>query len=240
MATEHVTDALAHAARSLNDLRSLDETLDAILRTARMSIPGADHVGVCVAYADGRLETLAATDDKVREYDALQSRLGEGPCVYADEADTLVHVPDATTETRWPAYMAEAADLGLGSQIGVQLHSDKISLGALNIYSETIGALDDASAQAADLFAAHASLAMGKARTISQLQEGMHSRQRIGIAIGILMHQYELTEERAFSFLVRASSHGNVKLREVAAEIVDTFEARLAEVVEADDTEPVG
>ena len=236
MATDDVPEALAHAARSLNDVESVDETLDAILRTARMSIPGADHVGVCIAYADGRLETLAATDDKVREYDALQSRLGEGPCVYADNADTLVHVPDVTSETRWATYMARAADLGLGSQIGVQLHADNNSLGALNIYSETIGALDDASAQAADLFAAHASLAMGKARTISQLQEGMHSRQRIGIAIGILMHQYELTEERAFSFLVRASSHGNVKLRDVAAEIVDGLEERLADDAEADET----
>lgn len=30
-----------------------------------------------------------------------------------------------------------------------------------------------------------------------------------------------MSEDRAFAFLVRASSHGNVKLREVAQELVD-------------------
>jgi hypothetical protein len=34
------------------------------------------------------------------------------------------------------------------------------------------------------------------------------------------MERYELTEERAFAFLVRASSHGNTKLREIAGELV--------------------
>jgi hypothetical protein len=31
-----------------------------------------------------------------------------------------------------------------------------------------------------------------------------------------------MNEDRAFAFLVRASSHGNVKLRDVAQELVDT------------------
>ena len=34
------------------------------------------------------------------------------------------------------------------------------------------------------------------------------------------MERYEIDEDRAFKFLVRMSSHGNVKLRKVAEEIV--------------------
>jgi GAF domain-containing protein len=229
MPDDVLAEALAHAARSLNEVTSLEETLSEIVRTARLSVPGADHVGVSLAHPDGRLDTLAATSDRVHELDALQHELGEGPCVFALETDTIVHVPDVRTESRWPVFIAEARRRGLRAQIGVRLYADRSGQAGLNIYSEQDSGLDDASAQAADLFAAQAALAMGKARAIDQLQEGMRSRQRIGVAVGILMHRYAMTEERAFAFLVRASSHGNVKLRDVAAEVVREFQLHLAE-----------
>jgi GAF domain-containing protein len=229
MPDDVLAEALAHAARSLNEVTSLEETLSEIVRTARLSVPGADHVGVSLAHPDGRLDTLAATSERVHELDALQHELGEGPCVFALETDTIVHVPDVRTESRWPAFIAEARRRGLRAQIGVRLYADRSGQAGLNIYSEQDGGLDDASAQAADLFAAQAALAMGKARAIDQLQEGMRSRQRIGVAVGILMHRYAMTEERAFAFLVRASSHGNVKLRDVAAEVVREFQRDLVE-----------
>ena len=43
----------------------------------------------------------------------------------------------------------------------------------------------------------------------------------IGQAIGIVMERFGLTEDRAFAFLSRLSSHRNVKLRQVARELVD-------------------
>jgi GAF domain-containing protein len=229
MSRDTLAEALAHAARSLNDVSTLEETLTAIVRTARVSIPGADHVGVSRAYADGRLETLAATSDLVRELDDLQAELGQGPGVFCAETEGVVHVPDVRAEHRWPTFMAAAARRGLGALIGVRLDDDHDGRAFLNIYSEHGQALDEHSAQAADLFAAHALLAMGKATAIDQLQEGMQSRQRIGVAVGLLMHRYGVSEERAFAFLVRASSHGNVKLREVAAEVVQEFQGNLGE-----------
>jgi transcriptional regulator with GAF, ATPase, and Fis domain len=228
MPDDVLAEALAHAARRLNEVSSLEETLTEIVRTARVSVPGADHVGVTLAHPDGRLDTLASTSDRVHEFDAIQYELGEGPCVYAIEADTIVHVPDVRAECRWPAFMAEAGRRGLRAQIGVRLYADRSGQAGLNIYSEQERGLDDTSAQAADLFAAQAALAMGKARAIGQLQEGMRTRQRIGVAVGLLMHRYQTSEERAFAFLVRASSHGNVKLRDVAAEVVRDFEGGLA------------
>jgi hypothetical protein len=179
-------------------------------------------VGISRSYPDGLLETLCATDDKVRAFDSLQSRVGEGPCIYAIDAETVVHVPDAHHDRRWPRYLPLATHRGLGSQVAVQLHTDGASHSGLNIYSTTVGALDESSAHAADLFAAHAAQVMGHARTVGELQEAMQSRQRIGVAVGILMQRYEMNEDRAFAFLVRASSHSNVKLRDVAAEVVAT------------------
>jgi GAF domain-containing protein len=227
MPDDVLAEALAHAARRLNEASSVEETLTEIVRAAQISVPGADHVGVTLVHPDGRLDTLAATSERVHELDALQDELGEGPCVHAIETDTTVHVPDVRAERRWPTFMAEAGRRGLRAQIGVRLYADRTGQAGLNIYSEQEMGLDDTSAQAADIFAAHAALAMGKARAIDQLQEGMRSRQRIGVAVGLLMHRYRTSEERAFAFLVRASSHGNVKLRDVAAEVVRDFEGGL-------------
>jgi AmiR/NasT family two-component response regulator len=46
------------------------------------------------------------------------------------------------------------------------------------------------------------------------------TRKTIGQAIGILMERYRIDADRAFQFLIRASSTSNVKLRDVADEVV--------------------
>ena len=48
----------------------------------------------------------------------------------------------------------------------------------------------------------------------------MLSRHQIGIAQGILMATYGLTVDQAFDVLRRYSSHRNIKLREVAEQVV--------------------
>jgi AmiR/NasT family two-component response regulator len=40
------------------------------------------------------------------------------------------------------------------------------------------------------------------------------------------MERYDMDEDRAFAFLVRASSHANIKLRVVAQELVDQHNAK--------------
>ena len=72
----------------------------------------------------------------------------------------------------------------------------------------------------ASLFATHAAIALGHARDYDNLQTALATRKIIGQAIGILMERYDLDEDRAFAFLRRASSHSNVKLRDVAQELV--------------------
>jgi len=73
----------------------------------------------------------------------------------------------------------------------------------------------------AELFAAHASLALGHARREEQLSAALLTRKVIGQAIGILMERHAVDEDGAFAYLTRVSSHTNVKLRAVAQEIVD-------------------
>lgn len=61
-----------------------------------------------------------------------------------------------------------------------------------------------------------------KSRFEDNLRRALESRDLIGQAKGILMSQHRLTAEAAFELLRRTSQARNVKLREIAAQIVDT------------------
>jgi AmiR/NasT family two-component response regulator len=50
------------------------------------------------------------------------------------------------------------------------------------------------------------------------------TRETIGEALGILMERERITADQAFDVLRRASQHLNVKLRDIAQNLVDTGE----------------
>jgi GAF domain-containing protein len=222
-----LVEALAAAARLMNTTSTTDEALDLIVHAAQNSLAGIDHVGVSVVHKDGLITTEAATDDLVRQVDALQYELREGPCVSAITTQTpVVAIERGHKQDVWPRYVAASERLGVRSQLGLLLFADHRTLGALNLYSTSTDVLDPEIVHLAELFAAHAAMAMGKVRTVEQLHEGMHARQIIGQAVGILMERHDLTEDRAFAFLSRASQTSNIKLRDIAQELVTSAQAR--------------
>ncbi len=221
-----IADVLAEVAREINAPSTVDATLDRIVHTARRSLAGIDHVGVSVARRDGGIETRAATGELVHDLDQLQYRLNEGPCLYAISAATVVRVDAAAQDDRWPQYLPEAVKRGLRSQLGLQLGLDGETLGGLNMYSTSVDRIDDEVLHMAELFAVHAAIAMGRARTEEQLRSGMSTRTEIGEALGLLMERYSIDSDAAFAFLARASSVNNTKLRDIAAEIVAEADAR--------------
>lgn len=216
-----IASALTEAARSINSHRSLDDTLDAIVRAAQQTVPGFEHVGISITHGGDRIETRSGTGRLVWDIDELQYKLGEGPCYDAITSGGVTTMDDIATERRWPRYVEEAARFGLSAQMGLQLYDDGSTLGGLNFYSVNPG-IDPDAIQLAELFAAHASIALGRARHEHQLNESVTTRQAIGTAVGIIMERYRIPEDRAFQFLVRASSTGNVKLRAIAQEVVDS------------------
>ena len=59
-------------------------------------------------------------------------------------------------------------------------------------------------------------------RALADAQTALISRGDIGVAKGILMERFSLSEEQAFSVLQRVSAAENVKLREIAADLIRT------------------
>jgi GAF domain-containing protein len=221
-----ITDALTRAAKEIHAASGMQETLDAIVQAARNSLPGIDHVGLSVGHSDGRLETLAASDDVVLAFDKLQYSVGEGPCVFAMEAETVVHVDNARHEQRWPEFIPRAVESGLRSMLGVRLHVDEVEMAALNMYSTTNDTLHPDLEDFAELFASYAALALGRARREDQLTSALASRRLIGQATGIIMERYSVDETGSFRYLTRISNDTNVKLRDLAAQIVSEVNER--------------
>ena len=217
-----VAAALTEAARAIHRTRSVEDTLDAIVRAAQDAVPGMDHVGISVTHRDGKIETLAGSDQLVWDLDALQYDLNEGPCVSSITEDPVMVVEHAGQDQRWPNYMPQAVKSGLRSQLGLRLYTDEETLGGLNLYSTESETISADAVEIAELFATHAAIALDRARHEHQLNEALVTRKVIGQAIGLIMQRYQIDEDRAFHFLVRASTTSNIKLRAVAEEVVDT------------------
>ena len=84
----------------------------------------------------------------------------------------------------------------------------------------------------ATILASLASLALSVAHThedeerrAENLNAALRTREIIGEASGILMERERITADQAFDILRRASQHLNIKLREVAQNLVDTGES---------------
>ena len=222
MDDHHLNAALAHAARTINEARTLEETLQTIAETALLSIPSVEHVGVSVLDDNGIAVTKAATSELVIELDNLQYSLGEGPCVDSMRDSSVVAAPHIRHDQRWPRYVPGAVQHGLKAQLAVKLSlGDRVTVGGLNMYSTGSEDIDPQAPGMADLFATHAALALAKAQEIDDLQQALKTREVIGQAVGLLMQRYGLDPDGAFGFLVRSSSHSNTKVREVARQIVE-------------------
>ncbi|MFD5162104.1 ANTAR domain-containing protein [Streptomyces hawaiiensis] len=215
---------MASMARDLLAQESVGATLDHITRAATHHVAGCDAAGILLLHGK-RVETLAPTHDLVVESDRLQERLAEGPCFDAartSTAERVFRIADFTAEQpHWPAYAAQARELGVGSMMGFLLYTEDEDLGALDLYSHHPGSFTDDSETAGWLLASHAAIAFSSARSHAQMEQAMATRHVIGEAMGILMGSHHLTEEQAFEVLRRYSQEKNIKLREVARRVCD-------------------
>ncbi|WP_326647067.1 GAF and ANTAR domain-containing protein [Streptomyces anthocyanicus] len=215
---------MASLARDLLSQESLHDTLDRITASATELVEDCDAAGILILRGT-KVQSLAPTEQVVIDSDALQGRVGEGPCFDAARSGTgerQFRIADFTDEAqRWPKYVPEARKLNLGSMMGFLLFTEDEDLGALNMYSYRPGAFTEADETAGWLLASHAAVAFSSARTHAQMQEAIGTRHTIGEAMGILMGRHRMSEDQAFAALRRYSQDHNVKLRDVAAQVCE-------------------
>lgn len=215
-----VAEALSRFARDLEGQDDAAATLEEVVRSAILLVPGCDEASISVIIGRKRVTSDAASSELPRVVDDLQESFGQGPCLDAAYEQETVRVSDMATETRWPLFTAAALEAGAAGMMCFQLYVENDNLGALNLFSRTGGAFDDESEHVGLMFAAHAAIAYAASRSVASAQRKSATGQLIGQAQGILMERHKLTSDHAFAVLVRVSQQRNVKLRDVADELV--------------------
>jgi len=212
---------MAMTARSLDGPVDVDELLHLICLAAIDSVPGAEYAGVTMADRHGKLETRAATHQLVHQVDALQYEFRQGPCVDAVGGQWQSRSDDLSIDSRWLVYGPRAADLGIVSQMGIELFDEPGCIAGLNLYSSTAGAFDDDTVESAMLFAIQAAHTLGRVLTHKDLTAAMTTSTTIGRATGVVMQLYQFGPDRAVELLTRVSRMRDVTLETLANQILD-------------------
>lgn len=204
---------------------SFDSVYEAVCSSAVQLVDGCDHASLMLRRS-GRVDTVAASDDIARQIDELERTLGEGPCLDAiDDNEPDQHMcADLTEGSKWPdlaRLILEQTEVH--GMAGFRLRQDGQRVGALNVFSDTAGALTEHSLDQAIMLTAFTSVtlaALERGEEATTLRRGLESNREIGKAVGLLMAMHDIDDDRAFEMLAKVSQEMNVKVAEVAAQVV--------------------
>jgi GAF domain-containing protein len=225
---ENLTNGLRAMSLFLVGDANLADTLTRVAELATDSLPNADFAGMTLMTDNGP-RTSIFTDPESPEIDQTQYDTGNGPCLDSMRDGVRYRIDSTEEDTRWRAFSRTCLDHGIHSTLSLPLvvGEDK-AVGALNLYSHQRAGFDQDAEENGTAFAEQAAVVLSNAQAYwgafemtEQLQTALVSRPVIEQAKGIIMAQSHVSAEEAFQILVRASQRENVKLREVAAQIVE-------------------
>lgn len=231
MTDELLQDSLPIAERLHALLAEDRESSDFLNELARLSAENfrGDQKVLCgiILERPKKNSVVASSCPEAQRMDEVQAGFDEGPCLEALRTGSLIHVSDIRTETRWPKYMAAVREHRVRSVLAIPLDLGGGAVAAMNFYAEEQGSFDADEVATVKLYAGLAEKVLLVAvRTAKHAdaahhrQAAMESRTSIDIAIGIVMAQNRCSRDDAFAILQRASSHRNIKLREIAEHVV--------------------
>ena len=221
---------VAEAMRSLSieaAPNEADSPLQRLVSVALERVPGTRWASVSHLRA-GRFTTPAFTDEVATRADTLQYEFGSGPCVDAALDDSVYVTGDAAADSRWPKWgQRVASEVGVRSVFAQRLHllDGSELIASLNIYSDQSSAFDEQAVGMGLVLATHAASILSE--TIAKdratnLERALDSNREIGVAMGILMANGNLTTQQVFDQLRVASQDFNRKLHDIAADVALT------------------
>jgi GAF domain-containing protein len=201
----------------------------AVFSASLIAPPGGDvHCNVTVVRRK-RPVTVASSTPQGHVFDELQFAHNDGPSLSAMRTGETIYVGDVATERRWPEYLRAVADHGVRSILGVPLQLEGDTTAALNIYSSAVQGFSREDIARAEFFGDQSSKTLRLQLRMAQLKDAkddlkaaMKSRTAIDIAVGVIMAQNRCSQAVAMEILRMASNSRNIKLRDVAAGVIES------------------
>ncbi|MGH8869658.1 MAG: GAF and ANTAR domain-containing protein [Actinomycetes bacterium] len=190
---------------------------------------GVTGAGIALLTSTGALATVAASNPEMRQVDELQFTVGEGPCVEAFRSRGPVLEADleSASSARWPGFSPTAAKMGVRAVFALPLQVNTVRLGALDLYRDVAGPLDESTLTDALILAEAATLALLELEDATSHLEGAGLldeptlwRPEVHQATGRIMVQLGVSNQEA---LLRLRAHAfarDLSVTEVAREVL--------------------
>lgn len=136
---------LLEILHGLGDDRAAGHGSGARLVRACVSVLTVTGAGIMLMVDGGHRGTLGSSDATMGVVEELQFTLGEGPCLDSYRLGRPVFEPDLANPAtpRWPAFTPPAVAAGVQAIFGFPLQIGAIRLGALDIYLDHAGDLNE-------------------------------------------------------------------------------------------------
>ena len=188
-----------------------------------------DAAGLMLVAPDGDLRVMASSSEAMRMLELFELQSQEGPCLDCYRTGLPVVNQDlATLNSRWPRFAAEALAAGFHSVHALPLRLRGAVIGALNLFHVEAGRMRQADVDAAQALADVATIAILQHRAAleaqvvnEQLNHALNSRVVIEQAKGMVAQREGLNMEQAFSTLRHHARGRNLRLVDVAHDIID-------------------
>ena len=230
---EHlITRAFVSLADTLVDEYDVIDLLDRLVGYS-VELLAADAAGIVLADARGRLRAVAASSEDAQLMELLQLQSDQGPCLDCVRTGSPVTVIDLTVPAaadRWPVFAAAVADSAAFRSVhALPLRLRGEAIGALNLFHRHPGPLPPVDLSLGQALADVATIGILSERAVrhgeilnEQLQTALHSRVIIEQAKGVLTQKGKLSMDAAFDRLRSYARSRNLRLSEVARQVVET------------------
>ena len=203
------------------------DLLDQLIHSC-VRLLGVTAAGLLLDDQRGHLALMASSSEETRLLEIFQLQNNEGPCLDCVRGRTLVDSADLEGDReRWPMFVPEALAAGFRSVVAVPLRLRDDTIGGLNMFSDAAHPLSDAGRRLAQALADVATIGILQQRAVhrtsalaEQLQHALNSRVVIEQAKGVLAERNNTGMDAAFDTLRRHARHHNLKLADVATDVV--------------------
>ncbi len=244
ISSERLAAVFVECADTLVDHFDVIEFLQQV--TARTSeLVDARAAGLLLADPQGRLQMMAASDERAEMIELFQAQAVEGPCQDAFRQGTaVVNVDLRVAAGLWPQFAPRAVAAGYRSVHAFPMRLRDQTVGALNLFGDETGRLDPDDAVMVQALADVATIGLMQERALrrsemlaEQLQSALNSRIVVEQAKGAIAHIQGLTPDEAFARIRTYCRSRGLRIGEVALAIT-TDPGRVPELTQPPPPQP--
>jgi len=214
-------------ADTMVDDYDMVDLLDTLVEECKLVLD-VSEVGLVLADSDAGLQVMASTSERSSLIEALQLREHEGPCMQCYATGEVVTIHDIKDlGEQWRHFSKLALEQGFRSVHAVPLRLRGRTIGALNLFRDGTGALNEDDAAVAQALADVATISIMQERFIreqevvsEQLQRALDARVIIEQAKGVLAQSHRIPVDDAFIRLRAYARINDSRLVDVASKVV--------------------